>query len=75
MKNTAPPEPLARDPQRLSLERIEAASASIDPAFLNSPQFVCEPLAELLEVRLVAKVATLNPIRSFKGRGAPRTGV
>jgi len=38
--------------------------------FLRSPQFVCEPIAELLGCRLTLKVETINPIRSFKGRGA-----
>ena len=54
---------------RLSTERVEQAFRVIDPVFLNSPQFVCEPLGERLGVRLAIKVETLNPIRSFKGRG------
>lgn len=57
-------------PRRLSLERIEAARALIDPVFLNSPQFEAEDLGDALGVRLTLKVETLNPIRSFKGRGA-----
>jgi threonine dehydratase len=55
---------------RLSIERIEQAAKTIDPIFLNSPQFVCEPLSEALGKRLALKIETLNPIRSFKGRGA-----
>ncbi len=55
---------------RLSLERIEHAAKVIDPAFLNTPQFVCEPLGEELGLRLALKIETMNPIRSFKGRGA-----
>jgi threonine dehydratase len=55
--------------RRLSLGRVEQAARVIDPVFLNSPQFVCEPLSEELGVRLAIKVETLNPIRSFKGRG------
>ena len=55
---------------RLSLERIEQASELIDPVFLNTPQFVCEPLCDELGIRLALKIETLNPIRSFKGRGA-----
>ncbi|CAN5576564.1 pyridoxal-phosphate dependent enzyme [soil metagenome] len=55
--------------RRLSLGRVEQAARVIDPVFLNSPQFVCEPLGEELGVRLAIKVETLNPIRSFKGRG------
>jgi threonine dehydratase len=38
--------------------------------FLGSPQYVCEPIAELAGCRLTLKVETANPIRSFKGRGA-----
>jgi len=55
---------------RLSLKRIEQAAKSIDTVFLNSPQFECEPIDKVLGTRLVLKVETLNPIRSFKGRGA-----
>jgi threonine dehydratase len=55
---------------RLSLDRIAEAARSIDPVFLRSPQFVCEPLADALGCRLTLKVETVNPIRSFKGRGA-----
>src|SRR5262249_18430619 len=55
---------------RLSLENIAQATTLIDPVFLNSPQFVAEPLGQQLGCRLVVKVETLNPIRSFKGRGA-----
>lgn len=55
---------------RISLEAIEAASRSIDPVFLNSPQFLAESLSAELGVELVVKVETVNPIRSFKGRGA-----
>lgn len=58
------------EPHRLSLERIEQAASVIDPVFLNSPQFRAETLERQLECRLVVKVETLNPIRSFKGRGA-----
>jgi threonine dehydratase len=54
---------------RLSLDRIEQAARVIDPVFLRTPQFVCEPLSDLLGVRLALKIETLNPIRSFKGRG------
>jgi threonine dehydratase len=60
----------ASEPHRLSLERIEQAAGIIDPVFLNSPQFRAEPLEQQLSCRVVVKVETLNPIRSFKGRGA-----
>lgn len=58
------------EPQRLSVERIAQAMGVIDPVFLNSPQFRAEPLERQLDCRVVVKVETLNPIRSFKGRGA-----
>jgi threonine dehydratase len=54
---------------RLSLKRIAQAASVIDPVFLNSPQFRVESLEQHLDCRLVVKVETLNPIRSFKGRG------
>lgn len=56
--------------RRITLERIEAAGAAIDPVFLRTPQWVCEPLGDELGVRVALKAETLNPIRSFKGRGA-----
>jgi threonine dehydratase len=57
-------------PHRISLERIAQAATLIDPVFLNSPQFLAESLSAQLGCRLVVKVETTNPIRSFKGRGA-----
>ncbi len=54
---------------RLSIERIEQAARVIDPVFLHTPQFICEPLSDVLGVRVALKIETLNPIRSFKGRG------
>jgi len=56
--------------RRLSLERIAQAAIVIDPVFLDSPQFRVESFEQHLDCRLVVKVETLNPIRSFKGRGA-----
>ena len=58
------------EPHRFSLERIAQAAGVIDRVFLDSPQFQAETLGEELGCRLVVKVETLNPIRSFKGRGA-----
>lgn len=55
---------------RISTERIEAAMRSIDPVFLNSPQVSFPALSAELGCDLQLKVETLNPIRSFKGRGA-----
>jgi threonine dehydratase len=54
---------------RLDIKRIEAAVGTIDPVFLNSPQYVCESLSRELGCRIVLKVETMNPIRCFKGRG------
>ncbi len=56
--------------RRITVERIEDAAKAIPPVFLNTPQYVCEPLAEVLGAELTLKVETANPIRSFKGRGA-----
>jgi threonine dehydratase len=55
---------------RLSLHAIQHAMSVIDPVFLHSPQYECEPLSEVLGCRLVLKNECVNPIRSFKGRGA-----
>jgi threonine dehydratase len=55
---------------RLQLARIAQAMEIIDPVFLHTPQFRAESLEPILGCRLVVKVETLNPIRSFKGRGA-----
>ncbi|HEX6103911.1 MAG TPA: pyridoxal-phosphate dependent enzyme [Alphaproteobacteria bacterium] len=49
--------------------RIAAAASAIDPVFLNSPQLAFPALSEALGLDLTVKVETLNPIRSFKGRG------
>ncbi|HKV86633.1 MAG TPA: pyridoxal-phosphate dependent enzyme [Candidatus Dormibacteraeota bacterium] len=53
----------------ISVERIEEAARLIDPVFLDTPQFDCEPLSRRLHVDVVLKVECVNPIRSFKGRG------
>jgi threonine dehydratase len=55
---------------RLALQDIATAATFIPPVFLNTPQYDCEPLSEELGCKLILKVETLNPIRSFKGRGA-----
>ncbi|HSK03701.1 MAG TPA: pyridoxal-phosphate dependent enzyme [Kofleriaceae bacterium] len=59
-----------RPARRLDLARIAEAMNRIDPVFLRTPQYACEPLGERLGCRLTLKVETQNPIRSFKGRGA-----
>ena len=53
----------------LSLANIEEASRLIDPVFRNTPQFSDEQLNAALGRRVLVKVETANPIRSFKGRG------
>lgn len=53
----------------LSPEEIDAARALIDPVFLNSPVMRHPGLDEVLGCRCALKIETLNPIRSFKGRG------
>jgi threonine dehydratase len=55
---------------RLSVENIERAAREIDAVFTHTPQFNCEPLSSELGATLTLKLETLNPIRSFKGRGA-----
>jgi threonine dehydratase len=54
---------------RLDLDRIRDARRAIDPVFLASPQYECMPLSDALGCSLALKVETLNPVRSFKGRG------
>src|SRR5215217_9084613 len=54
---------------RLDLDRIRDAVNSIDPAFLQAPQFESWPLNAALGCSVTLKVETLNPVRSFKGRG------
>ena len=48
---------------------IRAAHGSIHPAFTGSAQYVHEGLSVRLGAPVVVKVETVNPIRSFKGRG------
>jgi threonine dehydratase len=54
----------------ISIDRIREAAHTIDPVFRDSPQYLCEPLSDRLGVATVLKVECVNPIRSFKGRGA-----
>ncbi|MFE7978139.1 threonine/serine dehydratase [Streptomyces shenzhenensis] len=55
---------------RLSPDGIDEAARLIDPAFLHTPQFSDPSLSHALGRDTVVKVETLNPLRSFKGRGA-----
>jgi threonine dehydratase len=54
---------------RLDLARIVFARTQISPLFRDTPQYECDALGETLDCRLFLKVETLNPVRSFKGRG------
>jgi threonine dehydratase len=58
--DTAPPRP----------EAIEQAPSLVNPVFLNTPQFQPDGLSARADHSVVVKVETINPIRSFKGRGA-----
>ena len=61
---------MTRTHHRLSLDRIAQAAEKIDSVFLQTPQYIDDALSQSLGVRVLLKVETLNPIRSFKGRGA-----
>lgn len=50
-------------------DAIAAAASRIDRLFTNTPLIEQQSANEALGLRLFAKVETLNPIRSFKGRG------
>ncbi|GAB3258579.1 threonine ammonia-lyase [Nocardioides dilutus] len=54
---------------RLDLGRIRDATQVIDAVFLDTPQFRSAPLSEALGCSVLLKVETVNPVRSFKGRG------
>lgn len=54
----------------LDLTRIEEAARIVDPAFRDSPQFVSGEMAAALGRDVIVKVETVNPLGSFKGRGA-----
>jgi threonine dehydratase len=58
------------DRVRLRLDRVRAAVGEIDPAFLDTSALPCAPLGQALGCEMTLKVETLNPVRSFKGRGA-----
>jgi threonine dehydratase len=54
---------------RLDLDRIRRARTAIDPVFLDTPQYECAALGDVLGCSITLKIETLNPVRSFKGRG------
>lgn len=53
----------------LDPERIAAGMRVIDPIFLHTPVLRDTALDRVLGASILLKVETLNPIRSFKGRG------
>lgn len=55
---------------RLKIENMRAAADVIDPVFLRTPQYHADSMSRLLGTKILVKVETANPIRSFKGRGA-----
>ncbi|MWK36858.1 pyridoxal-phosphate dependent enzyme [Actinomadura sp. J1-007] len=57
------------DGVRLRLDRVRAAVGEIDRVFLDTPALECAPLGRALGCSMTLKVETLNPVRSFKGRG------
>jgi len=57
------------DGVRLRLDRVRDAVGEIDPVFLDTPALPCAPLGWTLGCSVTLKVETLNPVRSFKGRG------
>lgn len=54
---------------RLDLDRTYAARDVIDPVFLHSPLHRTPALDAALGCRALLKIETINPVRSFKGRG------
>lgn len=54
---------------RLDTDRIRSARTVIDPVFLDSPLYRCEPLGSSLGCAVSIKLETANPVRSFKARG------
>lgn len=54
----------------LTPDAVADAARVIDPVFLASPQFEADTLGTPLGCSLTVKVEVVNPIRSFKGRGA-----
>jgi threonine dehydratase len=53
----------------ITLDEIEIAHHAIDAVFLGTPVTGHAQLDAALGCRLAVKVETLNPVRSFKGRG------
>jgi threonine dehydratase len=66
----SPPLDLTVMKPRPSPEGIKLAATAINAMFLNTPLLERLSANAALGLRLFAKVETLTPIRSFKGRGA-----
>jgi threonine dehydratase len=54
----------------LSPDRIREAAEVIGPVFRDTPQFISDTLSQRIGLRILCKIECLNPVRSFKGRGA-----
>ncbi|MEU5088568.1 pyridoxal-phosphate dependent enzyme [Streptomyces sp. NPDC021356] len=54
----------------VSLEHIEEAGHVIAPEFRDTPLFQDDELSAALGCPMLVKIETVNPLRSFKGRGA-----
>jgi len=54
----------------ISLDAILAAPSVINPVFQHSPLIAGSSFDQELGMEVLLKLETLNPIRSFKGRGA-----
>ncbi|MCG8464258.1 MAG: pyridoxal-phosphate dependent enzyme [Xanthomonadales bacterium] len=59
-----------RPPSRLKVNRVPLARQQIPAEFLDTPQYFSDSLSQLFQCRVFCKVESVNPIRSFKGRGA-----
>ncbi|HEY5546125.1 MAG TPA: pyridoxal-phosphate dependent enzyme [Gemmatimonadaceae bacterium] len=55
--------------RHLDLDAIARAARDIDPVFRATPQYEADALGHRIGARVLLKVETVNPIRSFKGRG------
>ncbi len=53
----------------INKKNIAQAAQSIDSVFLNTPQYKSEILSQHLDLNLIHKIESYNPIGSFKGRG------
>ena len=54
---------------RLQLDQVRGAVDAIEQVFLDTLALPCAPLGQALGCAVTLKIETLNPVRSFKGRG------